>query len=316
MWCVGAVELRNTVSSFFGLELPATATFDHPTIDALARYIASHAAPADAGAQPSQATAQLVPSAAAIAHRLTVCTPFPLHHTMYKLLACKVYQLRAVEILGVALGQAAWQKPCRGAACQVHRLTATEQYAGPCGGADRHARGKGPAADGSRPRLYRVYGATQPGAPTEHSLLLMTELPLPSMPHEVLCSHTAHMQSLRQACVSSERGLTPCHAGEHPFAVALPATASFDYPTVAALAAYIASKSAPAAVSVPAPAALGHVTESERVSSTAPGTSDLIGMSSMLATSPVPGEGKCPQNSCTVAARSSPHAALPLHGAL
>jgi len=80
------------------------------------------------------------------------------------------------------------------------------------------------------------------------------------------------------------------------FAVALPATASFDYPTVAALAAYIASKSAPAAVSVPAPAAVGQVTESELVSSTASRTSDLIGVSSMLATSPVPGEGKCTHN--------------------
>ena len=76
------------------------------------------------------------------------------------------------------------------------------------------------------------------------------------------------------------------------FAVALPATASFDYPTVAALAAYIASKSVAAVVSVPAPAVVGHVTESERVSSTVAGTSDLIGMSSMLATSPTPGEGK------------------------
>ena len=38
---IGAVELRNAVSSAFGLDLPATATFDYPSTDALAKYIAS-----------------------------------------------------------------------------------------------------------------------------------------------------------------------------------------------------------------------------------------------------------------------------------
>jgi hypothetical protein len=66
----GAVELRNTVSSLFGLELPATATFDHPTTDALAHYIASRIALKDA--QLSQQTSQPVPSTAAIANKLAV----------------------------------------------------------------------------------------------------------------------------------------------------------------------------------------------------------------------------------------------------
>lgn len=43
--CAGAVKLRNSVSAAFGLELPATATFDHPTISALAAFIASKTAP-------------------------------------------------------------------------------------------------------------------------------------------------------------------------------------------------------------------------------------------------------------------------------
>jgi Phosphopantetheine attachment site len=42
----GAVELRNSVNAAFGVELPATATFDHPTTAALATFIASKMAPA------------------------------------------------------------------------------------------------------------------------------------------------------------------------------------------------------------------------------------------------------------------------------
>lgn len=39
------MELRNTLISSFGVELPPTATLDYPTIDALAGHIASLAAP-------------------------------------------------------------------------------------------------------------------------------------------------------------------------------------------------------------------------------------------------------------------------------
>ena len=38
---LGAVELRNGLSSLFGMELPATVTFDYPTVNELAGFIAS-----------------------------------------------------------------------------------------------------------------------------------------------------------------------------------------------------------------------------------------------------------------------------------
>lgn len=40
---LGAVELRNAIGSSFGLNLPATLTFDYPTLSALAAYIAEEA---------------------------------------------------------------------------------------------------------------------------------------------------------------------------------------------------------------------------------------------------------------------------------
>ncbi len=60
---VGAVELKNAVSTAFGLELPSTITFDYPTIDALAQYIASQTA------NNSTAAAVQDPVAAAAVHR-------------------------------------------------------------------------------------------------------------------------------------------------------------------------------------------------------------------------------------------------------
>ena len=38
---LGAVELRSSLESAFGLELPATVVFDHPSKAALTRYLAS-----------------------------------------------------------------------------------------------------------------------------------------------------------------------------------------------------------------------------------------------------------------------------------
>ena len=43
---IGAVELRNAVSAKFGVELSATVTFDYPTVQALAQYLAAQVAPA------------------------------------------------------------------------------------------------------------------------------------------------------------------------------------------------------------------------------------------------------------------------------
>ncbi len=42
----GAVELRNALNAAFGIELPATAILDYPTVEALAGHVASAMGPA------------------------------------------------------------------------------------------------------------------------------------------------------------------------------------------------------------------------------------------------------------------------------
>ena len=56
---LAALELRNKIQARFGIEMPATVTFDHPNIEALAYYISDRMSLAQArplysaGARPS-----------------------------------------------------------------------------------------------------------------------------------------------------------------------------------------------------------------------------------------------------------------------
>lgn len=65
---LAAVELRNDLSGRFGSELPATAMFDYPTIDALASFIASTSGHVDI---PSHGDAQLQVANTTAGHRST-----------------------------------------------------------------------------------------------------------------------------------------------------------------------------------------------------------------------------------------------------
>lgn len=40
---IGAVEVRNALASKYGVEVPATVTFDYPTAEALAGFVLSRA---------------------------------------------------------------------------------------------------------------------------------------------------------------------------------------------------------------------------------------------------------------------------------
>lgn len=52
----GAVDLRNAVAAEFGVDLPATAAFDYPTVSALAAYVTQEAAPPEAEAAAAAAS--------------------------------------------------------------------------------------------------------------------------------------------------------------------------------------------------------------------------------------------------------------------
>ena len=52
---IGAVELLNAVGTRFGVELPATATFDYPTLRALGIYLAGRPGTGRAAAESPQA---------------------------------------------------------------------------------------------------------------------------------------------------------------------------------------------------------------------------------------------------------------------
>ena len=62
--CTGEVELRKSVKSLFGIDLPATATSDYPTLSALAVFIASGVAPSMQVSDPGfrlQSAAHVIP---------------------------------------------------------------------------------------------------------------------------------------------------------------------------------------------------------------------------------------------------------------
>ena len=66
---LGAVELRTSLQATFALDLPATLTFDFPSVTAISKYIATQALP-PAAPGPQQVIAYLVIANSSIAIQL------------------------------------------------------------------------------------------------------------------------------------------------------------------------------------------------------------------------------------------------------
>ena len=54
---LGAVELRSSLQTKLGIELPATLTFDYPTIASIAKYLATQISALNSGSGTSQVAA-------------------------------------------------------------------------------------------------------------------------------------------------------------------------------------------------------------------------------------------------------------------
>ena len=71
---LGAVELRNTLSSRFSVDLPQTLSFDYPTPAAISSFIASITAPL-AEAAPALQRAPAVRATDSVGHKVSWSSP-------------------------------------------------------------------------------------------------------------------------------------------------------------------------------------------------------------------------------------------------
>jgi acyl carrier protein len=202
------VELRNALTSRFGVELPATATFDYPSLAALAGYIASHIDIPDVGiAEPGLAEQDAEGAATAVdlgsvrwaQWAAVVCCCQTLLHKKHG----RVHQCQC-------------QCPV---ALQDHHTGCSSRCSGCCG------CGWQSAIDGGRPRL--------PGCASNVCISDGTHW-------QQMCwadqgdNHYTHIGAveLRNALNAA-------------FTIELPATAIMDYPTVEALTGHVAGLVAP-----------------------------------------------------------------------
>ena len=190
---LGAVDLRNALSTRFSVELPSTVTFDYPTLPALAAFIAGQlptqtAAGADAGESEDLAS---LPAAAAAADSAAI--------------RCAVLLMRQTT------------------SCMFHRVNMMT------------------------PVKSSMQSNWDWGAGTVQTVIASCHCreQVASTVASILGASVSPDQPLMEAGLDSLGAVDLRNALGQRFAIELPATATFDYPTIIAMAAYIGATLAP-----------------------------------------------------------------------
>ncbi|KAK9803996.1 hypothetical protein WJX72_011444 [[Myrmecia] bisecta] len=223
---IGAVELRHAVGAKFGIELPATVTFDYPTVQSLAAFVLHQAPVVDSGAALHAIIQELQ---AVVSSVLGFEVPAD-----QPLMEAGLDSIGAVELRNAVSAKFGLGLP----ATVTFDYPTINALAGFI--ASRTASLQQPGYAGALVQQQAPSGR-MPQNDVEASTQRIAQELLEAV-SAVLGSAVDVNELLMEAGLDSIGAVELRNTVSAKFGIDLPATVTFDYPTVAALAAFIATK--------------------------------------------------------------------------